>query len=326
MLRFLLLVGFVILVGLAAYTQWQAWRIAAAYPPTGKFVEIAGGRLHYTERQPAGAQRETVLLLHGASGNEADMMMALGDRLAAQGFHVLAFDRPGHGWSQRPDGRAAAAPDMQARLVQEGVEALGVTEAIVVAHSLAGAMATNLAINRKSFVAGLVLVSPVTHPWPGGIAWYYTVASTPVVEQVFTRLIALPLGKLLLDKGVEAVFAPNSPPAGYVEKTRIELLFRPDDFIANAQDVAALHAFVTRQAPRLGEIEAPTAIVTGDIDGIVSPQIHSAASARVIRGATLTVLKGAGHAVQWTNPQAVIDAVLDVAKRIETIRRPAAAQ
>lgn len=326
MLRVAFLVCLLTIVVLAGFTHWKAAQIAAAHPPTGKFVEIGGARLHYTERMPAEAERATVLLIHGASGNQADIMLALGDRLAGLGFRVLAFDRPGHGWSDRPDGRADAAPDIQAKRIRQGVEALGVREAIVVGHSLAGAVATNLAIDQKPFVAGLVLVSAVTHPWPGGVAWYYTIASTPIVEQVFARLITLPLGLALTPMGVDAVFAPNTPPPGYIEKTGLQLLFRPNDFIANAQDVAGLKAFVGRQASRLGEIEAPTAIITGETDSVVSPEIHSVGSAREIRGATLTMLKGAGHAPQWTDPQAVIDAIVDVQKRIETIRKPAAAQ
>ena len=170
MLRLIALAILLLVAGLAAFTGWKSREIALRFPATGRFVEVEGGRLHYAERLPDGAPRATVILLHGASGSQADVMAPLGDRLAAEGFRVLAFDRPGHGWSDRPDGRDDASPARQAQLVRQAAERLGVTRAIVAAHSLAGVMATNLAIEHKDFVAGLVLIAPVTHPWPGGIA------------------------------------------------------------------------------------------------------------------------------------------------------------
>jgi pimeloyl-ACP methyl ester carboxylesterase len=69
-------------------------------------------------------------------------------------------------------------------------------------------------------------------------------------------------------------------------------------FVANAKDVAQLLDSVTRQAPRYREIVAPTVIVTGDRDTIVSPEIHSRALAATLRHAKLIVLPGVGHAVQ----------------------------
>lgn len=314
MLKIILLATLAIIAGLAAFTLWQGARIAAAFPPAGKFVEIDGGRMHYTERRPDGAPRGTVLLIHGASGNQADMMVPLGERVAAQGFRVVAFDRPGQGWSDRIS-RRDASPAVQADRLRRAAEKIGVDRAIIVAHSLAGVAATNLALDHRDFTAGLVLVAPVTHPWPGGIAAYYTLASTPVIDQIFARLFVMPIGVRALEPGLAGVFAPNPAPSDYLDRTGVALVLRPEAFMANAQDVAALYDFVTGQSPRLAQIEAPTAIVTGDTDSIVLTHIHSYGSAREIPGATLNVLKGVGHSPHWVNPQAVVEAVSEVATR-----------
>ena len=69
--------------------------------------------------------------------------------------------------------------------------------------------------------------------------------------------------------------------------------------MANAQDVEGLHAFVSEQGPRMATITVPTAIVTGDADGVVSPQIHAERAAKDIQGATLRVLHGVGHSPHW---------------------------
>ena len=304
-----------VIVGLAAFTQWKAADIAARFPPQGRFVDVDGGRLHYTERAAIGTERAVVVLLHGASGSQADIMLPLGDRLAQAGFRVLAFDRPGHGWSDRPGGRADASPRRQAQLIAQAAHNLGVSRAIVAGHSMAGAAATNLAIEHKDFTAGLVLIAPATHPWPGGIVWYYSLAATPVIGDIFTHLFTLPAGLASLESGLQSVFAPNPSAPDYFNRTGGALLLRPSEFTANAQDVAALEAFVTVQAPRLKEIEAPTAIVTGDSDAIVLTRIHSYGSARDIPGATLRVLPGVGHSPHWVHPEVVVEAVELVAER-----------
>ncbi len=304
------------LLGLVGFSALETRWIEASYPPEGRFVAIDGGRLHVTERKPAGAARGTVVLLHGATGNQADVMLPLGDRLAALGFRVLAPDRPGHGWSDRPDGVEDASPARQAVLIRQGLEGLGVTHAIILGHSWSGALAASFALDQRDFTDGLVLVSPVTHPWPGGIAWYYAPAASPVFGPFFNHLLTMPIGLLALEAGVQSVFAPQAPPPDFAARTGVRLVLRPDEFTANAQDVSHLLDFVRGQAPRMGEISVPTAIVTGDHDGIVFKSVHSDASFRAIRGATMTVLPGVGHSPHWSDPDSVVAAVLSVADRL----------
>jgi pimeloyl-ACP methyl ester carboxylesterase len=297
-------------------SYWQGRRLDAQFPPEGRFVDVDGVRLHYVETLPDGAARATVLLVHGASGNERDLRVPLAGPLAARGLRVISIDRPGHGHSGR--GREApASPAAQARMLRAAMEALGAPRAIVVGHSLAGALASNLAIDHGDFVAGLVLLAPVTHPWPGGVAFYYRLTAAPVVGWLFSHALATPLGLLLLDEGVRSVFAPQAPPADYAARTGVALVLRPRAFLANAQDVDALYDFVTLQSPRMGEIVAPVAIVSGDRDEIVLTDFHSRGSARAIAGATLAILKGVGHSPHWSAPQASLDAILDVAQRAQ---------
>lgn len=301
--------------GLVLFARIEAGRIAAAYPPTGRFMAVEGGRLHYTERASIGAERGTVLLLHGASGNQADVMLALGDRLAAQGFRVIAPDRPGHGWSDRPDGEADASPARQAALLRQGLHGIGVDHAIVLGHSWSGALAVAFALDQPDFTDGLVLVSPVTMPWSTGVAWYYAWAGSPVVGPVFNALVTMPVGLLAIEPGLKSVFTPQATPPDYADRTGVALLLRPGEFTANAQDVGGLSAFLATQAPRMGSVTAPTAVVTGDHDGIVWTALHAYGSARAIPGAKLTVLPGVGHSPHWAAPDSVVAAILDVAAR-----------
>ena len=300
----------VILTGLgllALMTEIGVARIERAHPPAGRMIAVPGGRMHVVElgRSLPGP---AVVLLHGASGNLEDMRLALGEKLAAT-RRVVLIDRPGHGWSARCGGDADASPARQAELIADVLDELGITQSIIVGHSWSGALATAYALRYPDRTAGLVLISAVTHPWPGGIAWYYRLTSTPVIGSLFARTVALPLGFVLMDSASSGAFAPQQKPDDYVRRAAISLVLRPSEFIANACDVAGLKAFVTAQAPHYRELRMPTVIITGDRDRTVSPVIHSRAMAAMLPHARLIVLKGMGHMPHHAASGVVIDAI-----------------
>jgi pimeloyl-ACP methyl ester carboxylesterase len=310
MILILLAIAAAVFGGLAALTAYGVRRIEQAHPPAGRFVEVAGGRLHLLELGPADAP--PVVLLHGASGNLADMRVALGDRLASR-YRVILVDRPGHGWSDRPGGSADASPARQAALIRQALERIGVTRALLVGHSWSGALATAYALDYPAAVAGLVLLAPVTHRWPGGAGWFNPILTTPVVGPLFAHTVALPFGAMMIGLGVRSVFAPQQPPENYLSRAGGEMILRPAELSANAEDLVQLKAFVTAQAPKYGAIQAPTTIITGDLDETVSPQIHSRAIASVLSHGKLIVLPGVGHMVQFAAPDRVVEAIDEIA-------------
>lgn len=311
LLAILLVLCLLVGAGIAT-TAWVSSRVEAAHPPRGTFVQVDGGQLHVLERPARGAAEATIVFIHGASSNAADLMTSLGPRLPVS-YRLIALDRPGHGWSDRPGGASDAAPDRQASLIAQALREMGAEQSIIVGHSLAGAAATNMALDQKDVVAGLVLLGAVTHPWPGGIAWYYHFASPPVLGRLFSWVIGVPAASMVIESAVDGVFAPQESPKTYLEEAQIRLLLRPHVFQANAQDVSALLDFVTRQSPRYPQIEVPTAIITGDRDTTVSPTIHSATIARQIEDAKLTVLQGVGHLPQYAQPDLIAAEIMRVA-------------
>ncbi len=296
-------------VALAVVTLVGTWLIERAHPPAGRLVDVEGGKLHVVELGSPDAP--PVLLLHGASGNLRDMQLALGAALAAR-YRVILVDRPGHGWSDRPHGRADSSPLRQVQTIHQAVTALGVGRAVVLGHSWSGALATAYALAFPQDVAGLVLLAPVTHPWPGGVGRINHLAATPVIGPLLAHTIVLPSGYFLAPAGIVSVFAPLTPPDGYREKTAVNLLLRPSEFIANAQDLVDLKEFVRVQAPRYGDIRVPVVIISSDNDEIVSTDIHSRAIARQLPQGKLIVLPNVGHMVHYAAPDRVIEAVAEV--------------
>src|SRR5262249_60216463 len=126
--------------------------------------------------------------------------------------------------------------------------------------------------------------------------------------------LARAMGEFVPEPPVALLFFPQDVAENYVKEAGIPLVLRPRNFLANAQDVARLHAFVTRQAPRYHLIKAPTIIITGDRDTIVSPELHSRALAAVLPNSKLIVLKGVGHMPHHVQKDMIYDAILKVGK------------
>jgi pimeloyl-ACP methyl ester carboxylesterase len=294
---------------LAVVTAIGALIIERRHPAKGRLITVEGQRLHTVELGSRGVG-PPVVLLHGASGNLEDMRLALGETLARH-RHVILIDRPGHGWSERRPGDTS--PARQAALVASVLDQLGIGQAVIVGHSWSGALASAFALDFPEHTAGLVLISPVTHPWPGGIAWYYRISAAPFIGPLFVYTLALPLGLMMIGGASSGAFLPQAAPRHYVRDAAIALVLRPRQFAANARDVAALKAFVAAQVERYGDLVTPTVIITGDCDNTVSPDLHSRAIAAMLPNARLVVLEGFGHMPHHAGAETVIKAIDELA-------------
>jgi pimeloyl-ACP methyl ester carboxylesterase len=295
------------LLGLALITQAGVVVLQRAYPATGRMIDVAGAMLNIVELGPRDAAGPPVVMIHGASSNLEAMRQPLGDLLA--GHHrVILIDRPGHGWSTRLRARDST-PAIQGAMLDEALEKLGVSRAIFVVHSWSGALGARMALDYPRRVAGLVMLAPVAYPWPGGVGWYNSLVTAPVVGPLLAYTITLPLGLLLAEPGARGVFLPQAMPDGYVSNTATPLLLRPREFLANAWDLVTLKAAVKEQAPRYADIEAPTVIMAGESDKTVSTSIHARPLAAVLPNAKLIVLPGVGHMIQNAAPDRVVSEI-----------------
>jgi pimeloyl-ACP methyl ester carboxylesterase len=305
-------VALLIVLGvLAAATALASFWIARAHPAKGRFIAVDGGRLHLDELGDRPNDDTAVVLIHGASGNMEDMRMALGDELAAR-YRTILIDRPGRGWSERGAALEWASPQRQADMVSEALGRIGVKRAVIVGHSWGGAFATAFAIRHPQKTAGLVLLAPTSHPWSGGVSWYYSLATLPVIGPVFVRTMVLPLGAILAGGATNGVFAPQTAPENYLSRSATWLVLRPDSFAANARDMTELRSNLEKLVPLYPGIAAPAVILVGDRDLAVSNDVHAFRLAKAIPDARLEVLEGVGHLPHHARPDRVVAAIDDV--------------
>jgi pimeloyl-ACP methyl ester carboxylesterase len=301
-----LVILFALIASVLAASGCASWTAEKRSPAIGRLVETGGERLHVLDLGPREGAGPPVVLIHGASVNLLDMKLALGDRLAAE-RRVILIDRPGRGYSTRPEDGWRLG--VQARLIKSAVDELDVENPVVVGQSLGGAVALRYALDYQDETAGLVLLAPVSHRWPGGVAWYNDASQWPVAGFLLRRLVVPVYGQLTAKSGIDGNFAPDAPPENYYEASGLPLLFRAADFKANAADLHHLKNEIIAQEARYSGLTLPTAIVTGADDKTVSPEIHSKQLARDIEGASLTVLPDTGHALHHSETDAIIDII-----------------
>jgi pimeloyl-ACP methyl ester carboxylesterase len=296
---------------LALITQAGVLVLQRSHPAQGRTIEVAGATLNILDIGRRDAVGPPIVMIHGASSNLEAIRQPLGD-LLAQRHRVILIDRPGHGWSTR-ERLEDSTPAIQARMIDEALEKLGLGPAILVVHSWAGALGARMALDYPRRVAGLVMLAPVAYPWRGGVGWYNKLVTTPVIGPLLAYTITLPLGYFLAGPGARNVFLPQIMPKDFVESTATLLLVRPREFLANARDLMTLKTAVADQALRYGDIRAPVVVITGDKDKTVSPTIHSRPFAAALPDAKLIVLPGIGHIVQNAAPELVareVDAMI----------------
>lgn len=294
------------------FTAWKTRAIERQFPNIGERIDVGGFSMN-SVFVPAGAAADLppLVFIHGASGNLRDQMHAFRQKL--EGRAVLLFlDRPGHGYSDR-GGPENAWPDGQADAIARLMDMRGIGKAIIVGHSFGGATAASFALQYPDKTAGLLFLAPATHPWPGGVDWYYDLAKMPVIGWLFTRIVALPAGLSRIESGTRFVFAPNPRPDDYIEATAPALVLRPATFRNNAIDVASLLDYVRRIQPRYREIHTQTVIVTGDTDGVVYEEIHSRGLARDIAGSELVWIRNLGHKPDYVVTDLAIEALEKIA-------------
>ncbi|MEO0654367.1 MAG: alpha/beta hydrolase [Pseudomonadota bacterium] len=287
----------------------------AQHPPSGEFVDVGGTRVHALI-QGSGPD---LVLIHGAFGSLKDFTYDLMPRLAER-YRVIAFDRPGLGYTERTDaayGRAFAqrgeSPAEQAALLSAAARKLGAEKPIVVGHSFGGIVAMAWALEHDP--AGVVMLAGVAMPWPGDLGWIYQVNGTRLGGAVVSPLISAFVPQARLDSGVQATFEPQSMPAGYDAHIGPYMPLRLPAFRANARQVNHLRPHVVEMSVRYADLSLPIEIIHGDQDVTVPLSVHSGPLSELVGSANLTVLEGIGHMPHHADPDAAIAAIDRAAQR-----------
>ena len=270
----------------------------------GSFVEV-GNLTVYTEQEGEG--QPVIILLHGY-GASVYSWRGVMPALAKYGT-VIAYDRPAFGFTERPlpaewkgqdsPYRDSAQPALLVGLMDE----LGIEQAILVGHSAGGRVAVLTALTYPERMSALVLVDPAVYGEmsPG---WLQVLSGVPQVDR-----LAPFLARSIQDRGVDIIYRAWHNPdlvtddvvAAYKEPLQLASWDRALwEYSKVAGDAAV--------GDRLGELDLPVLVVTGDDDQVV-PTEESVQAAADIPGAQLAVFPACGHVPNEECPAEFLAAV-----------------
>jgi pimeloyl-ACP methyl ester carboxylesterase len=262
-------------------------------------------------RYAQGGAGPDLIALHGALTTHHDWLTGPAGELSAA-HRVTLLDRPGHGGSRRP--RFAGTPRDQAAQIVEGMDRLGIAQALVLAHSFGATVALALAERHPERVSGLVLVAPIAFPEPRLLEHLVLAPrdrqrAGPILSWLGQRSR---LDRAMVEFAQREMFRPAAVSRHWRETFPWDEVLSADAMVFEGEDAAAMLPFSPAGTFDFTRIDVSIRILTGSSDRIVRPEQQGEALARLLADATSTVLPGAGHMLHHTHPEAVLAAVAEL--------------
>lgn len=258
-------------------------------PPSGRFIDIAGNRIHYVES----GEGRPIVFVHGLGGQLHHFRHPIFSTLP--GYRLIALDRPGSGYSVRASGATARLPE-QAKTVCDFIAALGLEKPLLVGHSLGGAVALTVAINHPDRISGVVTLAPLTHmedELRGEFKALYI--KSRLKRWLIAQTTAIPASLKYAPQTLDFVFGPQKFPPDYIVAGGGMLGLRPSHFFATSSDMVAIEQDLGAIEKRYGEIAMPAAMMFGSADRVLDHKHHGLPMRGRIAGLDFELLEGQGH-------------------------------
>jgi pimeloyl-ACP methyl ester carboxylesterase len=297
----------VLIAALSLFGDWRTDAAEAKFPPIGQFVTADSVRMHYAAK----GDGRPVVMIHGTDGVLQDFTYTILDSVATFAL-AIAFDRPGHGYSGRPDDDPLTL-QLNARLIHDAVGELGLSDPIVVGHSYGTAVALKYALDYPHDLSGLVLLSPAVYAdglpvGKKGASFLMGIPNWPIIGPLLKHCLIAPLFGYFVPHGLKSSFAPN-PESKEYSAVMAALMPRPGEFGAFADENSLYAHGLNEQSPLYSDIKTPTVIIAGDSDQIAVPSEEAVRLANAMPHAQLIMLHDVGHMVHYARPDVVTEAI-----------------
>ncbi|CAN5345213.1 alpha/beta fold hydrolase [soil metagenome] len=256
--------------------DWEKVSEVVPHSDRSHFFQVDGARIHYQEF--GDTTNPTIILIHGYTAS-VYVWKTAAPMLADSGFHVIAIDLLGFGYSAKPASFDYSIQS-QARMVSRFMNRLGIGKATIAGSSYGGAVAATIALDYPERVEKLVLVDAVIND---------EVKNHPVL-----KLAAIP--------GIGEVITP------FLADSRLFLRFRMHGTLAKAN-----HHMITRE--RIDSIRRPLKAADGHRSLLATSRNWSAdrieQDAHLINHPTLIIWGEEDNVIPIKNGYKLHDAILN---------------
>ena len=254
-----------------------------------------------------GSGARTIVIIPGLIGSTYSWRLVTPELVAA-GRRVIIVDLLGTGSSSRPH-KADYSLTAQSRRVEQVLDSLGVRDAVVLTHAIAGSVAYRLALHRPEQVKAIVAID-------GGAAER---AATSGMRKAmsFAPLIKFLGAKRIMTGKLKSEMTDRSGNPGWVTPEVLKSYAAPynEDAGEMLKVLQAMAGSGEPEAlvPNLQKIEAPVILLVGNKprDQVLAPEKIQVLR-EGLRNFKVEVVEGVGVFIQEEKPQAVIDVVLSV--------------
>ena len=271
----------------AKTVEWDEVADQVVHSEHSHFVNVDGVRVHYQEFGEA--SKPPIILIHGYTAS-LFVWHKVAPQLADAGFHVIALDLVGFGYSSKPRWFEYTI-GAQARMVSRFMQRLGIGQATIVGSSYGGAVAMTLALDYAASVEKLVLIDAVCndevlrHP-------ILRLAAIPVVGEAITPFLID--SRAMLRKRMRNTLSPLNHKL--IDKHRVENVMRPlaaadahHSVLATSRNWRAKRLEMDAQL-----IDQPTLIIWGEGDKVVGIHNGYCLHDRILHS-RFVVLRDCGH-------------------------------
>jgi pimeloyl-ACP methyl ester carboxylesterase len=282
--------------------RFLAKRAERNNPPLGEFVAVRGVRLHYVD------EGDPLVFLHGNAGMIQDFASSGLLSMAARRYRVIAFDRPGFGYSDRPRGAIWTA-EAQADLLHDALVQIGISRAIVLGHSWGSSVAVALALKHPELVGALILTSGYFYPTARADVAILSGPSLPFIGDILSHTT---IARLMRPLFMRQIFAPAPVPRKF-DRFPKEMALRPCQIRASAAECAFMVPDALALQKDYAHLKMPVVIVAGEADRLIDINKQSARLHGDIIQSILHHIPGVGHMVHQTATIAVMAAIDEAA-------------
>ncbi len=279
--------------------DWERVSDLVPHSDRSRFITVDGINIHYQEfGDPIDP---TILLVHGYTAS-VYVWHTSAPMLAENGFHVIAVDLVGFGYSDKPawfDYSIAS----QARVIARFLDRLGIGQPVVVGSSYGGAVAATLALDYPARVEKLVLVDSVINDDVKRLP-VLRLAGVRGVGELITPFLAG--SKIFLRKRMRRTLSPSSH--HLITNERIANIQRPLAAADGHRSVLATSRMwdASRVEKDAHLINQPTLIVWGEDDRVV-PMSNGQKLYDAVLHSRLVVLKDCGHVPQEEKTEVFVE-------------------